>query len=50
MCVFPFESIAIEEYLPDDSESMTREGIGPPELVGIAFGDIAVLLMRLNEL
>ena len=50
MCLFPFESIAIDEYLPTDPESMLRCGIDPPEFVGIALGDIVVLFVKMKLL
>ena len=50
MCLYPFESIAIEEYCPTSPElSMIPDGIAPPALVGVAVGDIAVLLLRTNQ-
>ena len=56
--MYPFESIAIDVsldipqvvYEPTEPTSMIREGIGPPELVGIALGDITLLFVKLNEL
>ena len=30
-------------------EEMTAEGIAPPELVGVAVGDMAVLLVKTNQ-
>ena len=56
--MYPFESIAIEVsldipqevYEPTEPTSMIREGIGPPEFVGMAFGDIVVLFVRMKLL
>ena len=46
----PFESMAMEEYSPTlPFESIAPDGIAPPELVGIAVGDIAVLLVKTNQ-
>ena len=46
----PFESMAIEVYSPTlPFESIAPDGIAPPELVGIAVGDIAVLLVKTNQ-
>ena len=42
MCLFPFESMAMEEYAPTlPFESMTVDEIAPPALVGVAVGDMA---------
>ena len=44
------ESIAIEENWPTAFvESTMPDGIVPPVLVGVAVGDIAVLLLRTNQ-
>jgi hypothetical protein len=56
--MYPFESIAIDVsldipqvvYEPTEPTSMIREGIGPPELVGMAFGDIVVLFVKMKLL
>ena len=32
-----------------DVESIIPEGIAPPELVGVAVGDMAVLLVKTNQ-
>ena len=58
ICMYPSESIAIEVsldipqevYEPTEPTSMIREGIGPPEFVGIALGDIAVLFTKMKLL
>ena len=50
MCLWPFESKAMEVVNPTlPVESMTVDGIAPPELVGVAVGDIAVLLVNTNQ-
>ena len=46
----PFESMAMDVYSPTSPfESITPDGIAPPELVGVAVGDMAVLLVRTNQ-
>ena len=40
----------MDEYSPiSPVESMTVDGIAPPVLVGVAVGDIAVLLVKTNQ-
>ena len=40
----------MEEYSPTlPIESMTVDGTAPPELVGVAVGDMAVLLVNTNQ-
>jgi hypothetical protein len=42
--------MAMDEYSPTiASESMTVDGTAPPELVGVAVGDMAVLLVKTNQ-
>ncbi len=50
ICMFPFESIAIDDWLSTEPTSMIREGIEPPEFVGMAFGDIVVLFVKMKLL
>ena len=46
----PFESKAMEEVAPTlPLESIVPDGIAPPELVGVAVGDMAVLLVKTNQ-
>ncbi len=48
--MYPFESIAIEVYWPTlPVESIMPDGIAPPVLVGVAVGDMAVLLVKTNQ-
>ncbi len=50
MCLYPFESIAIDRYRPTSPvESIMPDGIAPPVLVGVAVGDMAVLLVKTNQ-
>ena len=50
MCLYPFESIAIEVCLPTSPvESKIPDGIAPPVLVGVAVGDIAVPFVKTNQ-
>ena len=50
MWVKPFESTAIDDSRPTYAdESMIPDGIAPPALVGVAVGDMAVLLVRTNQ-
>ena len=40
----------MDEYSPTSPvESMTVDGTAPPELVGVAVGDMAVLLVKTNQ-
>ena len=52
MCLYPYESIAIEVSRPtlfiELRPSMKPDGIAPPVLVGVAVGDIATLIVKLN--
>ena len=42
--------MAVDEYSPTSPvESMTVDRIAPPELVGVAVEDMAVLLVRTNQ-
>ena len=46
----PFESMAMDVYSPTlPFESRMPDGIAPPELVGVAVGDMAVLLVNTNQ-
>ena len=46
----PFESMAMEVCSPTSPvESTIPGGIAPPELVGVAVGDMAVLLVNTNQ-
>ena len=48
--MYPYESMAVEEYSPTSPvESMTVDRIAPPELVGVAVGDMAVPLVNSNQ-
>ena len=49
--MYPFESIAIDlDWDASKREAITMpDGIAPPELVGVADGDIAVLLVKTNQ-
>jgi len=48
--LYPFESNAIEVCRPTlPVESIMPDGIAPPVLVGVADGDIAVLLVKTNQ-
>ena len=48
--MYPFESMAIEDWYPKKPfESMTVDGTPPPELIGVAVGDMAVLLVNTNQ-
>ena len=50
MCLYPFESMAMELYHPTEPvESMTVDGIAPPTLAGVAVGDIATSLVNSNQ-
>ena len=40
----------MDEYRPTSFvESMTVDGTAPPELIGVAVGDMAVLLVKMNQ-
>ena len=42
--------MAMDEYAPTlPVESMTVDGTAPPELLGVAVGDMAVLLVKTNQ-
>jgi hypothetical protein len=43
------ETIVPTLFPETDVESIMSEGIAPPELVGVAVGDIAVLLVKTNQ-
>ena len=46
----PFESMAMDVNSPTmPFESIMPDGIAPPELVGVAVGDMAVLLVKTNQ-
>ena len=46
----PFESTAIDDSRPTYAdESMMPDGTAPPALVGVAVGDMAVLLVKTNQ-
>ena len=46
----PFESMAMDVYSPTlPFESRMPDGIAPPEFVGVAVGDMAVLLVKTNQ-
>ena len=43
------ETIVPTLFPETDVESIMSEGIAPPELVGVAVGDMAVLLVKTNQ-
>ena len=50
--MYPYESMAMDECFPTvfaPPISIILDGIAPPELVGVAVGDMAVLLVRTNQ-
>ena len=52
MCLYPYESMAMDEYCPTSLPppiSIILDGTAPPELVGVAVGDIATSLVNSNQ-